>query len=45
MSITPTGAQSTEFHIAKATAWPKGKYKVEVSLNGSSAGVTEFEVK
>lgn len=45
MSIAPTGAQSTEFHITKASAWPKGKYKVEVSLNGASAGTTEFEVK
>ncbi len=45
MSISPTGAQATEFHVAKATAWPKGKYQVEISLNGASAGVTEFEVK
>lgn len=45
MSISPTGAQSTEFHIAKASAWPKGKYRVEISLNGTSAGVTEFEIK
>jgi hypothetical protein len=45
MSIAPTGPASTEFHITKASAWPKGKYKVEVSLNGASAGVTDFEVK
>ncbi len=45
MSIAPTGPSSTEFHIAKATAWPKGKYKVEVLLNGTSAGTTEFEIK
>lgn len=45
MSISPTGPASTEFHITKASAWPKGKYKVEVSLNGASAGTTEFEIK
>lgn len=45
MSISPTGAQATEFHITKASAWPKGKYKVEVFLDGASAGTTEFEVK
>jgi hypothetical protein len=45
LSISPTGPAATEFHIAKATAWPKGKYKVEILLNGASAGTTEFEVK
>lgn len=45
MSIAPTGPASTEFHIAKATAWPKGKYKVEVLLNGTSAGATNFEIQ
>jgi hypothetical protein len=45
MSISPTGPAATEFHIAKATAWPKGKYKVEILFNGTSAGTTEFEVK
>lgn len=45
ISIAPTGPLATEFHIAKATPWPKGKYKVEVSLNGTSSGVNEFEVK
>jgi hypothetical protein len=45
MSIAPTGPAATEFHIAKASPWPKGKYKVEVLLNGTSAGTTEFEVQ
>ena len=34
-----------EFHIQKASAWPKGKYKVEVSLNGAVADSDDFEVK
>lgn len=45
LTISPTGPVATEFHITKASAWPKGKYKVEVSLNGTSAGVKEFDVK
>lgn len=44
-SVSPTGPAVTEFHIAKATAWPVGKYKVEIQLNGAPAGVKEFEVK
>lgn len=45
-SISPTGGTTvTEFHITKATAWPKGKYKVEILLDGVSAGTKDFEVK
>lgn len=44
-TISPSGPAVTEFHITKASAWPKGKYKVDVSLNGASAGSKEFEVK
>lgn len=34
----------TEFHIVKKSAWPVGRYKVEISLNGTPAGAQEFEV-
>jgi hypothetical protein len=44
-SIAPTGPAATEFHISKPSGWPKGKYKVEVTVNGSPAGSKEFEVK
>jgi hypothetical protein len=43
--IAPAGDANHEFHIQKATAWPKGKYKVEVMLDGTSAGSKEFEIK
>jgi hypothetical protein len=43
-TISPTGPAVTEFHIAKAKPWPAGKYKVEVLVNGTSAGVKEFDV-
>ena len=45
-TISPTGGTiATEFHIDKKSAWPKGKYKVEVMLNGVSAGAKDLEVK
>ncbi|MFC5570871.1 hypothetical protein ACFPN1_12450 [Lysobacter yangpyeongensis] len=40
-----TGMGNTEFHIAKPDGWPKGKYKVEVSLDGNVVQSREFEVK
>ena len=43
--IAPTGDAYSEFHIQKGTAWPKGNYKVEVMLNGVSAGSKDFEIK
>jgi hypothetical protein len=45
-TISPTGGETvTEFHVDKKSAWPKGKYVVEVSLNGVSAGTKDLEVK
>ena len=44
-SISPTGDAWHEFHIQKASAWPKGKYKVEISLNGVPADSEDFTIK
>ncbi|MFL5500768.1 MAG: hypothetical protein ACJ79Q_05980 [Gemmatimonadaceae bacterium] len=45
-TISPTGGENvTEFHVTKASAWPKGSYKVEVMLNGVSAGSKDLSVK
>ena len=45
-TISPTGGtNATSFHVERKTAWPKGKYKVEVMLNGVSAGAKDIEVK
>jgi hypothetical protein len=45
-TISPTGGETvTEFHVDKKSAWPKGKYLVEVWLNGISAGTKDLEVK
>jgi len=40
----PGGATVTEFHVSKPDGWPAGGYKVEVLLNGASAGTREFKV-
>lgn len=44
-SIEPTGPATTEFHISKPSGWPVGKYKVEILVDGTSAGTKDFEVK
>lgn len=45
-TISPAGGETaTEFHIDKKSAWPKGKYKVEIMLNGVSAGTKDLEVR
>jgi hypothetical protein len=40
----PTGTAVTEFHLSRAEGWPAGGYKVEVLLNGGSAGTQDFKV-
>ena len=42
---TLTGMGSTEFHIAKPSGWPTGKYNVDVALDGNVVQSREFEVK
>lgn len=44
-SISAAGPDFTEFHISKPSGWPKGKYKVEILLNGQPAETEDFEVK
>jgi hypothetical protein len=45
-NIAPTGGEArNEFHIQKASAWPKGSYRVEIMLDGSPAGSKDFTVK
>lgn len=44
-TIAPTGPVATEFHIMNAQPWPAGAYKVEVMLDGASAGTRDFTVK
>jgi hypothetical protein len=44
-SIAPTGPATTEFHVSKPSGWPKGKYKVEITVDGNPAGTKDFEVQ
>jgi hypothetical protein len=43
-TIAPNGTEATEFHISKPSGWPKGKYRVTLSLGGSTES-KDFEVK
>lgn len=43
--VTFTGDGVTDFQISKPDGWPTGKYKVEVSLDGSVVQTREFEVR
>jgi hypothetical protein len=43
-TIAPTGPAATEFHIAKPSGWPAGKYKVEIAANGAVVTAKEFVV-
>jgi len=43
--LTLMGMNNTEFHIAKPSGWPTGKYKVEVALDGNVVQSREFEIK
>ena len=45
-TISPVGGESvTDFFIVKKTPWPTGAYRVEVLLNGMSAGSKDFEIR
>ena len=43
-SISPTGDTYTEFHIAKPSGWPPGKYMLHVMLNGQQVQTKDFTV-
>ena len=45
-NVVAGGADTTNVEFTKATDWPAGKYKVDVTLNGQPVGMTqEIEVK
>jgi hypothetical protein len=43
-TIAPNGTEATEFHISKPSGWPKGKYRVTLTMNGSTES-KDFEVR
>ena len=48
-TIAPSGPAVTEFHLSRPNGpgdgWPAGDYKVEIVLNGVSAGTEKFKVQ
>lgn len=45
VDLALVGPAVTDFSISNPKAWPVGKYKVEVSLNGAVVQSKDFEVK
>ena len=43
-TVSPTGETITEFHLVHPAGWQKGKYRVEILLDGTTVGREEFEV-
>lgn len=44
-SSAATAPKTVEFHISKPSGFPKGNYKVEISVDGKSAGSKDFSVQ
>lgn len=43
-TVTPIGETITEFHLVQPAGWQKGKYRVEILLDGTTVGREDFEV-
>jgi hypothetical protein len=44
-TIAPTGPAVTEFSIQKPKGWPKGNYKIDVTVDGKPGPSKSFTVK
>lgn len=44
-TIAPTGDAYTEFHIAKPSGWPTGKYTAHILVNGREVQTKDFTVQ
>lgn len=44
-AIATTGPAVTTFKVENPNAWPQGKYKVEISLNGRTVASEDFVVR
>ena len=43
--VSYTRAAATEFHLQNSGGFPPGTYRVEILINGQSAGMREFRVE
>ena len=44
-SIATDGPATTTFKVQNPNAWPEGKYKVEIAVNGKPVDTQNFEIK
>lgn len=44
-SIATDGPATTTFKVQNPNAWPQGKYRVQISLNGTPVATEDFEVR
>ena len=44
-TISPSGSATTEFHISKPSGWPKGRYTLQVLLDGREGATKDFRVQ
>jgi hypothetical protein len=43
-TVTPVGETIAEFHLVQPAGWQRGKYRVEILLDGATVGREDFEV-
>jgi hypothetical protein len=43
-TVSPVGETIAEFHLVQPAGWQKGRYRVEILLDGTTVGREEFEV-
>ena len=44
-AIATTGPAITTFKVQNPNAWPQGKYRVEISLNGKTVAQEDFDIR
>ena len=45
LAIAPSGVTVSEFHVSRPEGLPRGRYQVEILLDGASAGKRGFSVR
>ena len=43
-TVTPVGETIAEFHLVQPSGWARGRYTVEIVLDGATVGRQDFEV-
>jgi hypothetical protein len=45
LDVAPSGMTVSEFHVSRPEGMPRGRYQVEIFLDGASAGKRDFSVQ